>query len=115
MKTNECTLFIEGVDCPNCAAKIERKLNTLNRIKEATVDFLGKRVIIESEEVSQDKLAEIIQSEVNKIKDGIKISTKKLHSHSHNHHHSHSHSHEHSHSHDHSHSHAHGGEDTDKF
>ena len=115
MKTNECTLFIEGVDCPNCAAKIERKLNTLNRIKEATVDFLGKRVIIESEEVSQDKLAEIIQSEVNKIKDGIKISTKKLHSHSHNHHHSHSHSHEHSHSHDHSHSHAHGGEDTDKI
>ena len=115
MKTNECTLFIEGVDCPNCAAKIERKLNTLNRIKEATVDFLGKRVIIESEEVSQDKLAEIIQSEVNKIKDGIKISTKKFHSHSHNHHHSHSHSHEHSHSHDHSHSHAHGGEDTDKI
>lgn len=107
MKTNECTLFIEGVDCPNCAAKIERKLNTLKRIKEATVDFLGKRVIIESEEVSQDKLAEIIQSEVDKIKDGIKISTKKLHSHSHNHHHSHSHSHEHSHS--------HGGEDTDKI
>ena len=115
MKTNECTLFIEGVDCPNCAAKIERKLNTLQRIKAATVDFLGKRVIVESEEVSQDKLAEIIQSEVNKIKDGIKISTKKLHSHSHNHHHSHSHSHEHSHSHDHSHSHAHGEEDTDKI
>ena len=32
MKTNECTLFIEGIDCPNCAAKIERKLNTLERI-----------------------------------------------------------------------------------
>ena len=26
MKTNECTLFIEGIDCPNCAAKIERRL-----------------------------------------------------------------------------------------
>ena len=32
MKTNECTLFIEGIDCPNCAAKIERRLNTLERI-----------------------------------------------------------------------------------
>ena len=111
MKTNECTLFIDGVDCPNCAAKIERKLNTLQRIKAATVDFLGKRVIIESENFSQDELAKFIQDEVSKIKDGVKISTKKLHAHSH----SHSHSHAHAHSHDHSHSHAHGEEDTDKI
>ncbi|WP_039901542.1 heavy metal translocating P-type ATPase [Leptotrichia sp. oral taxon 879] len=109
MKTNECTLFIDGVDCPNCAAKIERKLNTLQRIKAATVDFLGKRVIIESENFSQDELAKFIQDEVSKIKDGVKISTKKLHAHSH----SHSHSHAHAHSHDHSH--AHGKEDTDKI
>ena len=109
MKTNECTLFIDGVDCPNCAAKIERKLNTLQRIKAATVDFLGKRVIIESENFSQDELAKFIQDEVSKIKDGVKISTKKLHTHSH----SHSHSHVHAHSHDHSH--AHGEEDTDKI
>ena len=116
MKTNECTLFIDGVDCPNCAAKIERKLNTLEKIKEATVDFLGKRVIVESEDLSQDELAKFIQTEVDKIKDGVKISTKKLHSHSHSHHnHSHSHSHAHSHSHDHSHSHAHGEEGTDKI
>ena len=116
MKTNECTLFIDGVDCPNCAAKIERKLNTLEKIKEATVDFLGKRVIVQSEDLSQDELAKFIQTEVDKIKDGVKISTKKLHSHSHSHHnHSHSHSHAHSHSHDHSHSHAHGEEGTDKI
>ena len=111
MKTNEYTLFIDGVDCPNCADKIERKLNTLQRIKAATVDFLGKRVIIESENFSQDELAKFIQDEVSKIKDGVKISTKKLHAHSH----SHSHSHVHAHSHDHSHSHAHGEEDTDKI
>jgi len=107
MKTNECTLFIEGVDCPNCAAKIERKLNTLNRIKEATVDFLGKRVIVESENFSQDELVEFIQAEVNKIEHGVKISTKKLHAHSHSHSHSHAHIHDHSH--------AHGEEDTDKI
>ena len=112
MKTNECTLFIEGIDCPNCAAKIERRLNTLERIKAATVDFLGKRVIVESENFSQDELAEFIQAEVNKIEDGVKISTKKLHSHSHNHH---SHSHSYAHSHDHSHSHTHGEEDTDNI
>ena len=109
MKTNECTLFIEGIDCPNCAAKIERRLNTLERIKAATVDFLGKRVIVESENFSQDELVKFIQDEVSKIKDGVKISSKKLHAHSHNH----SHSHTHVHSHDNSH--AHGEEDTDKI
>ena len=109
MKTNECTLFIEGLDCPNCAAKIERKLNTLQRIKAATVDFLGKRVIVESEDFSQDELAKFIQTEVDKIEDGVKISTKRLHSHGHTHHHSHSHSRVHSHSH------THGEGDTDKI
>ena len=109
MKTNECTLFIEGVDCPNCAAKIERKLNTLQRIKAATVDFLGKRVVVESEDFSQDELAKFIQTEVDKIEDGVKISTKRLHSHGHTHHHSHSHSRVHSHSH------THGEGDTDKI
>ena len=109
MKTNECTLFIEGVDCPNCAAKIERKLNTLQRIKAATVDFLGKRVVVESEDFSQDELAKFIQAEVDKIEDGVKISTKRLHSHGHTHHHSHSHSRVHSHSH------THGEGDTDKI
>jgi len=109
MKTNECTLFIEGLDCPNCAAKIERKLNTLQRIKAATVDFLGKRVIVESEDFSQDELAKFIQAEVDKIEDGVKISTKRFHSHGHTHHHSHSHSRVHSHSH------THGEGDTDKI
>ncbi len=109
MKTNECTLFIEGLDCPNCAAKIERKLNTLQKIKAATVDFLGKRVIVESEDFSQDELAKFIQAEVDKIEDGVKISTKRLHSHGHTHHHSHSNSRVHSHSH------THGEGDTDKI
>ena len=109
MKTNECTLFIEGLDCPNCAAKIERKLNTLQKIKAATVDFLGKRVVVESEDFSQDELAKFIQAEVDKIEDGVKISTKRLHSYGHTHHHSHSHSRIHSHSH------THGEGDTDKI
>ena len=46
MKNNECMLSIEGLDCPNCAAKVERKINTLEGIKEATVDFLGKKIVV---------------------------------------------------------------------
>ena len=103
MKSNECTLFIEGLDCPNCAAKIERKLNTLEKIKKVTVDFMGKKVIVQSENLTQDELVEVIQTEVDKIEDGVKVSNKKFDLHSHNH----SHSHEHGHS--------HGEEDIDKI
>ena len=103
MKNNECTLFIDGIDCPNCAAKIERKLNTLEKIKKVTVDFMGKKVIVQSENLTQDELVEVIQTEVDKIEDGVKVSNKKFDSHSHNH----SHSHEHGHS--------HGEEDIDKI
>ena len=78
MKNNECMLSIEGLDCPNCAAKVERKINTLEGIKEATVDFLGKKIIILTDEIfgdkiSENKLAELIQAEVDKIEDGVKV------------------------------------------
>ena len=47
-KNNECTLGIKGLDCPNCAAKIENNLNALSDIKKATVDILGKKIVINS-------------------------------------------------------------------
>ena len=73
MKNNECVLSIEGLDCPNCAAKVERKINTLEGIKEATVDFLGKKIVVLADEISENELVEIIQMEVDKIEDGVKV------------------------------------------
>ncbi|BBM54457.1 ATPase P [Leptotrichia wadei] len=73
MKSNECMLSIEGLDCPNCAAKIERKINTLEGIKEATVDFLGKKIVVLADEISENELVELIQTEVDKIEDGVKV------------------------------------------
>ena len=73
MKSNECMLSIEGLDCPNCAAKVERKINTLVGIKEATVDFLGKKIVVLADEISENELVELIQTEVDKIEDGVKV------------------------------------------
>ena len=73
MKSNEYMLSIEGLDCPNCAAKVERKINTLEGIKEATVDFLGKKIVVLADEISENELVELIQTEVDKIEDGVKV------------------------------------------
>jgi cadmium-exporting ATPase len=71
-------LSIEGLDCPNCAAKVERKINTLEGIKEATVDFLGKKIVVLADEISENELVELIQTEVDKIEDGVKVFVPKV-------------------------------------
>ena len=78
MKSNECMVSIEGLDCPNCAAKVERKINTLEGIKEATVDFLGKKIVVLADEISENELVELIQTEVDKIEDGVKVFVPKV-------------------------------------
>ena len=78
MKSNKCMLSIEGLDCPNCAAKVERKINTLEGIKEATVDFLGKKIVVLADEISENELVELIQTEVDKIEDGVKVFVPKV-------------------------------------
>ena len=46
MKTYE--FYFKGIDCPNCAAKVERALNKDGEISQATVNFLSKKIIIET-------------------------------------------------------------------
>ena len=50
---------LEGLDCANCAAKIERAINELDGVKEATVNFMTQKLIIEGED---EKMPEIVQA-----------------------------------------------------
>ena len=36
--------MIEGLDCANCAAKIEKRLNTLEGVDECTITFASKQL-----------------------------------------------------------------------
>jgi copper chaperone CopZ len=57
------TFRLEGLECANCAAKIETAVNKLDGVKEATVNFLTTKMVIEGEDV---KMASII-AEAEKI------------------------------------------------
>ena len=35
--------YFKGIDCPNCAAKVEAQLNKISNISEARVNFLSKK------------------------------------------------------------------------
>lgn len=51
-------LVLEGLDCANCAAKIETKVNELEGVTAAAMNFMTKTLIVETEVA--DRMAEII-------------------------------------------------------
>lgn len=57
---------IEGIDCANCAAKIEDKINKMKNIEEVNLNFMMEKLSIEFK-VSTDEDVEEIMDEVRKI------------------------------------------------
>ena len=47
MSSNEIRLILSGLTCANCANKIETKVNNMNGVKEATLNFTTSTLIIE--------------------------------------------------------------------
>ena len=43
----KCKFKIRGLDCANCAAELERKLNKLGGIDEANINFITERMELE--------------------------------------------------------------------
>lgn len=57
---------IEGIDCANCAAKIENKINKMKNIEEVNLNFMMEKLSIEFK-VSTDEEVEGIMDEVRKL------------------------------------------------
>lgn len=41
------TLILEGLDCANCAAKIERGVGSVKGVKEASVNFITTKLTVD--------------------------------------------------------------------
>ena len=55
--------ILEGLECANCAAKMEKAINELDGVNEATVNFMTQKLVIEGE---NEKMP-IIVEEAEKI------------------------------------------------
>ncbi len=58
--------ILEGLECANCAAKMERAINELDGVKEATVNFMTQKLVIEGED---EKMPTIIEEAEKVVKD----------------------------------------------
>nr|WP_123053854.1 heavy metal translocating P-type ATPase [Clostridium sp. JN-1] len=77
MKVIRDEFILEGLDCPNCASKIERKVCNINGMKSANLNFVSKKLIIETDE-GYDKSSIIteIKSIVKEIEPDVNIVSK---------------------------------------
>ncbi len=49
IELNKSIYILEGLHCANCAAKIEERVNKIPSVKEATLDFVSKKLSVKSE------------------------------------------------------------------
>ena len=63
--------ILEGLDCPNCAAKIEAKIRSLQEIEDASVTYANKQLRISAE--SEEGLRELLQAAVDSVEDGVTV------------------------------------------
>lgn len=62
------------ISCANCAAKIEKKINQLNEVESATLNYLTKEItIITNQEIESDLLQEVIEQAINEVESGVTI------------------------------------------
>lgn len=81
---------IDGLDCANCAAKIEVQLNKTDGIQEARVDFLSRKLTLSLSSLSnKDEMIQKTQKIIDKIEPGVKIHEMSKEDHDDDHDHNH--------------------------
>lgn len=66
---------LRGIDCGNCAAKIERAINQLEQVESATVNLIAQKLILETK--SEDGIDKEIIDLVDAIEPGIEVISEK--------------------------------------
>lgn len=102
MSNSRKEYILEGLDCANCAAKIESKINNLDGVKSASVDFVTKKLLIDVNDTKElERIAEQVKTTVKKIEPDVKVIERKGNSDHTIKHHEHEHGHDHEYDHEH--------------
>ncbi len=67
--------ILEGIDCANCAAKIEAKIRAMPEVAFASVSFATKQLRVSAN--NQDELLSKMQAAVDAIEDGVTLVPRK--------------------------------------
>lgn len=96
----EVKYLLQGLDCANCAMKIEKQLNKMEEIESASVDFATLLCVINYKTYS-DEIEEKVKQRIVELEDEVVVIKKEKHHHEHHHEEECSCGHEHHHEHHH--------------
>lgn len=68
-------IHIHGLDCANCAMKVENEIKKQNYIDDAVINFSSETLIVKTHETNE--LIEKLQMVVNSVEDGVTLSLDK--------------------------------------
>jgi len=58
---------VEGIDCPNCAAKIEEMVGKLEGVTSSKINFMAEKLTVEVEESALEGLLENVKKAVKVV------------------------------------------------
>ncbi len=68
------TYLLEDLDCANCAAKMEKAVSQLDGIKEASINFMTLKMILDFEDsVDIDSIMKKVKKTMRKVEPDVKV------------------------------------------
>lgn len=58
---------LKNLDCANCAAKMERKINKLDGVNSATVNFMTLKLTIDLDEAREQEIMEQVEKAMKSV------------------------------------------------
>lgn len=67
MENTKMKFTVNGLDCANCASKIEMNIKKIPSVKEANLDFVSKKLIIKAPESEHERIKNEVKRIVSQI------------------------------------------------
>ena len=64
---------LDGLDCANCAAKIEKEISRIRGVRKVTVSFMTTKMTIEADEDLFDDIEKEAERLVRKLESDVKM------------------------------------------
>lgn len=69
------TFRLEGLECANCAAKMEKAINQLDGVNSVTINFITTKMMIEAIDEKMPEIVEVARKIIKKIEPDVVVKT----------------------------------------
>ena len=67
------TFLLAGLDCPNCAAEIERNVRAIDGVIDASVSFITTKMTIEATETQMEEIVKKAKKIARRVEHDVDI------------------------------------------